>query len=226
MERPTIPILYSFRRCPYAMRARLALYHCAIQYEHREVVLRSKPESLRIYSPKATVPVLVLPHSNISDTPEVIEESLDIMHWALSESPNEEWLAPYKQSEKEVMFRWIRDCDTEFKHYLDRYKYADRYPESSADSYRDKACEFIHRLDVELSHRPFLLGQKICLADMAILPFVRQFAHVDKTWFFNESFSGVQSWLKRFLESPLFLSIMNKYSAWQPDDAPLVIHRN
>lgn len=205
-------ILYSFRRCPYAMRARLAIITSRIRVELREVELRDKPSSLLDVSAKGTVPVLITTDRN------VIDESLDIMFWSLQQSDPDGWLDNLTVEQKEFTLQLIENNDTEFKYYLDRYKYADRYPDYSKEYYRQKAEQFIQLLEERLATNNYLISSKISLADMAILPFIRQFAFVDKAWFDSAPYPKVRSWLQDFIESPLFVSIMTKYPKWQEQD--------
>ncbi len=209
-----LPVLYSFRRCPYAMRARLAIAISNVHVELREVVLRDKPQSLLDASPKGTVPIIV----NVNGS--VIDESLDIMLWALSKgiAPNKHSKAwqPLSEKNKTAALQLIHVCDQPFKSCLDRYKYADRYPESSMERYRDQAMKYLEAWDKQLSISAYLLGDTPSLADIAIFPFVRQFAHVDKAWFMQCELGSLQHWLDQWLVSPLFLSIMHKYDQWQP----------
>ncbi|WP_426415334.1 glutathione S-transferase [Aestuariirhabdus sp. LZHN29] len=210
VERP--PILYSFRRCPYAMRARLALQVAGIRVELREVVLRNKPAQLVAISPKATVPVLQL-----SDG-QVIEQSLAIMHWALSRHDPHQWL-PAADREGDVA-TLIERNDGDFKHWLDRYKYADRFPERAAEAYRAEGERFLAELEARLTARVGLQGKSWGLADAAIFPFVRQFAHVDRNWFDTASYPRLRKWLDEGLATPLFAAIMVKYPPWKADDPP------
>ena len=203
------PILYSFRRCPYAMRARLAIRVAAIQVELREVVLKHKPAQLLSASPKGTVPVLVLPDGC------VIDESRDIMDWALQQYDPQNWLA-YSATELNAL---IDENDRHFKPNLDGYKYADRHPQP-ASFYRLQAEAFLQQLEARLKPQRYLLGDNISLADMAILPFIRQFAHVDLDWFNRAPYPNVQQWLHDFLEGEEFAAVMKKYPAWQPDQTP------
>ncbi len=209
------PVLYSFRRCPYAIRARLALRASGIQVLLREVVLADKPEALRQLSARATVPVLVV------DQAQVVDESLDIMMWALQQHDPDGWLvkdaALIAESE-----RLIRVNDAEFKSSLDRYKYADRFPDHPLAFYRAQAERFLTVLEVKLTSSPYLLSAHPTLADMAIFPFIRQFANVDKAWFEQRPYPHLQAWLCGLLALPLFNSVMDKYVQWQPDD-PVVI---
>ena len=203
------PILYSFRRCPYAMRARLAIVNSAISVELREVVLRNKPQQLLDISAKGTVPVLLLPDGT------VIDESLDIMYWALAQNDPDNWLA---NDLTEDIKQLIQDNDGEFKYYLDRYKYADRYPEQHETYYREQAEQFLIDLENRLSQHRFLCSDNISLADMAIFPFIRQFANVNTDWFQSSGYTYLNQWRQQHIESELFTSIMDKYPAWQPEN--------
>lgn len=209
------PVLYSFRRCPYAMRARLAIVKSGINVELREVVLRNKPQQLLEISAKATVPVLLLSHGK------VIDESLDIMTWALSRQDPNNWLNKDSSEEINKLIQWN---DGEFKYYLDRYKYADRYPEYNERYYREKAEVFMQQLESRLSKHSYLCGEKCCLADMAIFPFIRQFANVNPEWFHASRYKKLNHWLNQHIESPLFISIMDKYPAWQAGDKKLIFN--
>ncbi|MFC1747616.1 glutathione S-transferase [Pseudomonadota bacterium] len=209
------PILYSFRRCPYAIRARLAVKASGVQVVLREVKLADKPPSLFEYSAKATVPVLVLPDKT------VIDESRDVMRWALAQHDPASWL-PKDEKETEQVNSLIDWNDGAFKQHLDRYKYADRYPEHPMTYYRQQAEEFIAELETRLKHSRYLGGDCFSLADAAIFPFIRQFAHVDKHWFDQTEYSHLQAWLETLLKWPLFLSVMDKYAPWRAGDDPTV----
>lgn len=193
-------ILYSFRRCPYAMRARLGLASAQAEVELREVVLRDKPDAFLRASPSATVPCLVTPE-------QVIDESLDIMVWALQHSDPEGWLHM-----PEVGWDWIARADGPFKQALDRTKYATRYPESDPEAQRQEAGRFLTDLNAQIDTWIF---DAPTLADYAILPFVRQFAFIDKAWFDQQPWPALQAWLARFLDSEGFARIMLKYPQWQ-----------
>ncbi len=208
----SIPILYSFRRCPYAIRARLALTVSEVQVELREIVLRNKPQSMLTASPKGTVPILILQNRK------VIDESLDIIDWALAQNDQQHWLTPLKQDYQDL----LELNDGRFKYYLDRYKYADRYPEHSQTYYRDQAAPLLLQLQDRLSHQTYLCGDYFSYADAAIAPFIRQFAHVDKNWFENSPYPDVNRWLESFLVSELFLSVMKKYKPWEEQQAPVI----
>jgi len=202
------PILYSFRRCPYAMRARLAIAVAGIECELREVVLRNKPPELLAISPKATVPVLQLPDGA------VIDESLDIMLWALRKNDPEDWLNS-DGTDRAGMFELIRLSDTQFKHHLDRYKYPDRFTDGPPADHRAAGLAFVASLEARLAEHAMLCRERACIADYAILPFVRQFANTDRQWFDATPHPRVHRWLGEFLASTSFAAIMRKYPPWQ-----------
>ncbi|MEO0617895.1 MAG: glutathione S-transferase N-terminal domain-containing protein [Pseudomonadota bacterium] len=208
------PVLYSFRRCPYAMRARLAIVSSGITVELREVLLRNKPPEMIAASPKATVPVLVVA-SAVGTV--VIDESYDIMKWALARNDPDNWLRT--SAEREVVDELVADCEQHFKPDLDRYKYADRYDEP-ASAPRARAAGFIEDLEQRLGGSGALLGGNWSLADAALLPFIRQFAHVDRGWFAAQPWPCVQRWLAAFIDSPAFESIMVRHKSWEAGDAP------
>lgn len=199
------PILYSFRRCPYAIRARLALMSSGVQVELREILLRDKPEAFLAASPTGTVPCLV------TDTG-VIDESLDIMLWVLRKSDPERWL-----DMPDPGHDWIARNDGPFKHALDRVKYASRYPEENVQAHLATATAHLTALDQVLNDWLF---DRPTLADYAILPFVRQFAFIDKPWFDAQPWPRLHLWLERFLTSDRFNSVMAKYPPWAEGDAP------
>ena len=209
----SLPLLYSFRRCPYAMRARLALWKAGVSCELREVVLRDKPPSLLEYSPKATVPVLVL------DDGTVIDESLDVMLWALKGSDPDGWLTP-ESGDVEAMCALIAVNDNDFKGHLDRYKYPNRYEDVDPLHHRAEAERFLADLDGRLREHAYLFGPEPSLADWAIGPFIRQFANTNRAWFDETPYEALKAWLERFLESPLFQSVMSKYPQWHAGDEP------
>jgi glutathione S-transferase len=213
----TTPILYSFRRCPYAMRARLAIALGNIAVELREVVLRNKPQQLLDISAKGSVPVMLLNDGT------VIDESLDIMHWALSHCDTDNWLKPEFSKDISQLTQYN---DDEFKYYLDRYKYADRYPQHDEVYYRKKAEGFLQDLEKRLSEHQFLCSEQCSLADIAIFPFIRQLANVDIEWFQSSEYIQVQQWLNLQIKSSLFISIMDKYPAWQPGQEPRIFSAN
>jgi glutathione S-transferase len=208
------PILYSFRRCPYAMRARMALWVARIAVELREVKLADKPEALREASPKATVPVLVT-HDG------VIDESIVIMRWALGENDPEGWLAGDDRA-------LIERNDGPFKHHLDRYKYPVRYPDENGDDeaafslhHRAEGLAILRELDARLAESAQLCGDRRALADIALFPFIRQFANTDRAWFDAQPIAHLQGWLTGHLDSPLFKAIMPKFTPWKTGDTPI-----
>ena len=200
-----VAILYSYRRCPYAMRARMALSYAGIPVEIREISLKHKPAHLLQVSPKATVPVLVLPDGK------VIDQSLDIMQWALQFADAEGWL----DVDMEKAMQLIRDNDGAFKQSLDRYKYAIRYPEHTEAFYRGQGEIFLLQLEYLLNQHKYLLADTPSLADIAIFPFIRQFAAVDQHWFDASAYTKLQAWLDSFLVSDLFAGVMVKYPLYE-----------
>lgn len=200
-----LPILYSFRRCPYAMRARLALAISKTQCELREVKLSAKPAAMLAASPKGTVPVLVLPDGT------VIDQSLDVMRWALAQSDPEGWLTRHDPA-------LIERNDGAFKHDLDRYKYPERHG-SDAVAHRTSGLAFLRDLEARLAEHGQLCGPERGLADMAVMPFVRQFASVDAAWFESAGLLHVQRWLAGHGESALFGAVMEKFAPWREGEA-------
>lgn len=204
-----LPILYSFRRCPYAMRARMAIAVSGVQVELREVVLRDKPPELIEASAKATVPVLVL-HDG-----QVIEESLDIMRWTLRKNDPENWLAANG-------IDLIAQNDEPFKASLDRYKYPHRHGLVDNVAYREAGLAILGQLDVRLGDTRFLAGDTRGLTDIAIFPFIRQFAATDHDWFDALPLPALQAWLDGLVTSELFARIMTRYPQWKAGDAPII----
>ena len=202
------PILYSFRRCPYAMRGRMALDVAGIAVEHREILLKDKPAEMLAASPKGTVPVIVRPDGG------VIEESLDVMLWALEQNDPENWLTPPSgdQSEMEAL---IAANDGPFKHHLDRYKYDTRYEGAVASEHRAAASGHLDALEDRLGQSDQLLGDAPCLADIALFPFVRQFANTDRDWFDAQPWPNLQRWLDDHLNSNRFKRIMQKHDLFE-----------
>ncbi len=208
----TRPILYSFRRCPYAMRARMALWISSTGCELREVKLADKPSAMLEASPKGTVPVLVLPGG------EVIDESIAILRWALARNDPEGWLAGDHPGLIEL-------ADGSFKHHLDRYKYPTRYADEQGNArtdHRGEGLAILSDLNFRLAERENLLGEYRTLADIALFPFVRQFANVDRDWFDAQPIPQLQAWLERHLESELFAAVMGKHAPWKPGDAAVI----
>jgi glutathione S-transferase len=204
-----LPILYTFRRCPYAMRARLAITVSGVSVAQREIALRNKPQAMLDISPKGTVPVLQLIDGR------VIEQSLDIMLWALTLNDPQQWL-PDDKLLPDAAKALIDTNDGPFKLWLDRYKYANRYPQHSTAYYRQQAEEFLQYLESLLGGHKYLLGDRLSVADMAIFPFIRQFAAVDKVWFAASEYVRLRNWLGERLESELFAAVMIKRDCWVP----------
>lgn len=201
-----IPVLYTFRRCPYAMRARLAISVSGVTVELREVLLRDKAPEFLETSPSASVPCL-----KVGDV--VLDESFDIMRWALSQNDPVGWLDMPEEG-----LSLIEQADGPFKQALDRTKYATRYPESDPEQARGRAHGFLYGLNDQIGDKGFLYKQTPSLADMAILPFVRQFAFIDKTRFDGEDWPHLSGWLETFLATDLFRSIMPKFPVWKAGD--------
>ncbi|OEY67931.1 glutathione S-transferase [Marinobacter sp. X15-166B] len=202
--------LYSFRRCPYAMRARLAFVFAGLRVELREVVLKNKPAQMLAISPKGTVPVLELVERDDTHRA-VIEESREILEWALQQRDPHGLLS----TDLAVADALIDRNDNEFKHWLDRYKYADRHPEFPPLAYRQKGEVFLLELERLLASNRYLLGDSISIADIGIMPFVRQFAHVDREVFYRLPYPNLQQWLREWLEHPAFQQVMLKFPPWQ-----------
>lgn len=197
----SLPILYSFRRCPYAIRARLALLYSNSKVELREVVLRDRPPSLLEYSPKGTVPVLVLPNG------EILEESMEIMLWCIGKDM--------------LIGDWqelVELNDNEFKGNLDRYKYPDRFDDViSMEFHRNECLEILNSFDLRLDGG-FLMGNVLSVADLVLVPFIRQFANTDRDWFEQQGIPNVKRWMEEILQSELFSSSMIKYGQWHKGD--------
>ena len=205
----TDPILYSFRRCPYAMRARLALLVSGQRCVLREVALANKPAALLETSPKGTVPVLVLADG------EVLEQSLAIMLWALRQHDPAHWLTANGQPLASAL-ALIAQCDGDFKFALDRYKYPHRFGLPDGAAHQIQGALFLDSLNQRLSLHAHLTGNQAGLADAAIAPFVRQFAHTDMGWFAHQPWPALQAWLAQFEASTAFAAVMQKYPEWEP----------
>lgn len=198
------PILYSYRRCPYAMRARMALKYAGIELEHREIALRDKPKSMLQVSPKGTVPVLCIGN-------QVIDQSLDIMHWALEQADPDGW----NSVDAQIASHWIEKNDGQFKLLLDQYKYPNRHPELNQEEVFKTAIEYMLKpIELALKTNQYLFGNKISWVDIAIFPFIRQFAAVSPEKFACLPLPATQQWLTQLLESDLFISVMEKRPTW------------
>lgn len=198
------------------MRARMALHVSGVEYEHREILLRDKPVQMLEASPKGTVPVLVF------DDEKVIDESSEIMLWALSQNDPQNWLALTLHAQRPI----IETITGDFKHHLDRYKYASRYTENGSQkinrgsvdtAHRDQACAILQTLEARLTDTPYLMGENPSLADYAIFPFIRQFANVERAWWDAPQFPVIHKWLEGFLASDIFTTIMKKHPVWKAE---------
>lgn len=213
MTDKTPPALYSFRRCPYAIRARLALRYCGINVALREVVLRDKPEELVKVSPKATVPVLVINEGEADQ--EIIDESLDIMLWALAQNDPAGWL----DVDAELANNLIDANDEQFKPWLDRYKYPNRYQGVEPGEALAHCETFLDELENRLERHAYICGARASIVDFATYSFVRQFAFVDMEWFESSRYVALKNWLRAFMESGLFAAAMTKYPPWRAGDS-------
>ena len=213
------PILYTFRRCPYAMRARFVLRHSHKKIELREIKLQKKPNDFLNTSPKGTVPVLALSKK------EVLDQSLDIMMWCLQSSDNSK-INDLKNNLPNNLFDQIKDLDNEFKTNLDKYKYPNRFKDNDKNLSRDNNLTFLKILNENLKNSIFLNSNKIGLLDYAIFPFIRQFRNVDIEWFENLNLSFLNSWYLSIVESKAFFDIMKKYKVWDAEDKPIITNFN
>lgn len=197
-----MPLLYTYRRCPYAMRARMALLIAGIGFDAHEVSLRDKPAEMLAISPKGSVPVMLLPGG------QVLEQSWDIMEWALNHVATKDW---WDAAQKVENLEWLARNDGEFKIHLDRYKYPERYNETGREGHRENAlASFLRPLNTRLEQSRYLGGSAPCATDLALFPFVRQFAAVEPAWFEREDLPALQAWLAGWLSSSLFAHCMQK----------------
>ena len=194
------------------MRARMAMAYTKISYEHREILLKNRPKDLYRISKKGTVPVLKL----IDGT--VIDESVDIMKWCIKQNDLDGWF----EDNYTLQNRFIKNNDTEFKYWLDRYKYHIRYIENSYEKYQKEVEAFLIKYNLILQENYFLMGKKLSLVDVALMPFIRQAAHVDISWF-AQNFPALSEWLEKLKVSPLFLSIMKKYDIWHDSGEGVIV---
>jgi len=208
-----LPILYSFRRCPYAMRARMAIHISDQRCELREVLLRDKPPSMLQYSAKGTVPVLILQDGK------VIDESLDVIDWALNLNDPDDW---QRSKDTKKTKELIKINDGEFKYHLDRYKYSKRYDNEDPEFHRKKCLKFIESINNELNNSEYIFDDNISYADIVLLPFIRQFRIADIEWFDSLPYDNLKKWLSSFLDSSLLNSIMKKYDLWKEGDKSIV----
>ena len=210
-----VPVLYSFRRCPYAIRARLALQSAGQTVELREIELKAKPAEFLMASPKATVPVLVTADG-------VLGQSLEIMLWALQRNDPLGWLPDAAQMEQTLAT--ISENDGDFKHHLDRYKYPHRYQLDTGLANRDAGAAFLRQLNSQLLENAYLAGKSWGLLDAAVAPFVRQYAHTDADWFAAQDWQALQRWLQAFEASDAFNAVMKKFAPWKAGE-PSVLTR-
>lgn len=213
MKKP-LPVLYSLRNCPYAMRARLAIFTSEQTVCLREVLLSQKPAQMLTASPKGTVPVLVLPSG------EVLEQSRDIMLWAFAQSdPNNyqlhQPLANGKHSEAATVQQLMTQFDSEFIPRLEHYRSAKRYRDPKLLQYRTECEIYLQQLESRLAQHDFLFGGKACLVDLAIMPFIRQFARVERQWYLQSPYPEVRRWLDGYLQSAMFSKVMAQYPVWK-----------
>lgn len=210
------PVLYSYHRCPYCMRAHMALFNSGIKVELREVDINNMPEEAASISPKATVPILVFNDGTF------IDESWDIVKWALAQNDPDNWLGKDNAYllDAEML---VETNDFSFKEDLDHYKDSDHYPQQRDQDYRQACEEFLLELEDMLSDSQYLLSDAMSLADIGVFPFILQFSQVDKEWFVQSPYPRVQHWLNRIIGSSLFQHIFQKHKIWRPGDSPVYI---
>ncbi|CAH7267113.1 Glutathione S-transferase [Vibrio chagasii] len=203
-----LPVLYSLRRCPYAMRGRMGIALSKQQVLLREIVTKDKPSELLASSPKGTVPVLVLSDGK------VIEQSLDVMMWALQQNDPQDLLRSSNPSLSEQIHQLIQQNDNEFIGHLEKYRASVRYRNDDIEQRRDLCEAFIRELEAKLGHHDYLFGDFPSLADFAVMPFVSQFVRVEKKWFVQSEYQNVGRWLRSHLESKLYTQVMKQYPLW------------
>ena len=209
-----LPILYSLRNCPYAMRARLAIFKAKQTILLRDLVLSNKPSEMIAVSPKASVPVLVLANGS------VIDESLAVMLWALQQTDPDDLLHGQKEGALPAMLLLINKFDNDFKTSLEAYKCAKRYQEDNVAQCRVVCEQYIKQLEQRLTEHRFLMSDKESLADIALVPFIRQFARIERQWYLQSPYPRVRQWLNSYLQSPVFTKVMAKHPLWvdEPQD--------
>ncbi|PCI55830.1 MAG: glutathione S-transferase [Gammaproteobacteria bacterium] len=207
-----LPVLYSLRNCPYAMRARIAIFKAKQTVILRDIVLSNKPKEMIAASPKATVPVLVFTNGMI------LEESLAIMLWALNETDPNDLLHSENEHVLSDMLILINRFDRDFKVCLEQYKCAKRYRESNLIECRVACEQFIQTLENRLNCHAFFMSNKESLADIALLPFIRQFARIERQWYLQSPYPKTRQWLNNYLQSPMFTKVMTKYPLWLATD--------
>ena len=218
----TLPVLYSLRHCPFAMRARLAIFKSQQAVELRDVKLTNKPKAMLIASPKGTVPILVVSPGHL------IDESLEVMLWVLTQNDPDNLLyqsgeGGRKEDGLSDLLSFINDYDHTFKACLERYKCAKRYHEPDLVECRQACEKFVADLEQRLTTQTFIFGAHESLADIAILPFIRQFAKVERSWYVqSQAYSNVKRWLNQYLQSAMFNKVMAQYPIWQEGNDPVV----
>lgn len=208
----TTPILYSLRQCPYAMRARLGVLHARQVVELRDIDMNNKPQEMLSISPKGTVPVLHRKNEM------VIEESIDVMIWALSLSDPNNLLYSHDKKQLPKMLSLIRSSDTDFVGALQKYRAASRYHDDNEIEYRDMCCDWLMVIEQSLSTHDYIMGETPSLVDYAILPFIRQFSRVDKKWYAQSPLPNLRAWLVNHYNNPLFSKAMAAHPKWEKDN--------
>ena len=208
-----LPVLYSFRRCPYAMRARMAIILSSTECELREILLKNKPAGNVSISPKGTVPVLAFDNK-------VLDESMDVINWAFAKDSSK--FLKYSSSESKLSNYFVELFDSKFKYHLDRYKYASRY-ERTSDDHQGECLKILLELDESIDADPWIFGATISLLDISILPFIRQCKIATPHWFLEQDFKKVINLLDYFESSALFHIAMKKFDEWNPENPQIVI---
>ncbi|WP_407333578.1 glutathione S-transferase [Enterovibrio sp. 27052020O] len=212
----TTPILYSLRQCPYAMRSRLAILHARQTVILRDIDMNNKPEEMLLISPKGTVPVLDLGDGK------VIDESIDIMVWALTQSDPSNLLYSHDDTQRPAMLEWIKNNDVAFVGALQKYRAASRYHDDNKEEYRDMCCKWLMPIEQRLSQHAYIMGEQPSLVDYAILPFIRQFSRVDKKWYAQAPLPNLRAWLIKHYDDPTFSKAMVSHPKWKTGDEPIV----
>jgi glutathione S-transferase len=219
---PNLPVLYSLQHCPYAMRARLGILLAQQSVMIRAVVTKNKPAEMLELSPKGTVPVLVIHHQQLT----IIDESIDIMLWALTLNDPQNVLLADDSGKLDAMLELIRRNDEEFKPNLEVYKLAKRFHKESEVADRQICEVFVTELESKLQKGDYFMGEQASLADYALLPFVRQFARVDRKWYLQAPYPRLRGWLNRHLQMPLFTKAMAKYPLWLDSRESFLLGKN
>ena len=225
-----LPILYSLQHCPFAMRARLGILLAQQSVLIRAVVTKNKPEEMLAVSPKGTVPVLVISHpegtaKNCPDAT-IIDESVDIMLWALRLSDPQNILQTEDPKKLEAMLALIWRNDKQFKPDLEVYKLARRFHKNSEVADRQRCEAFVAELEKTLEKTNYFMGDQPSLVDYALLPFIRQFARVDRKWYLQSPYPKLRDWLNRHLQTPLFTKAMAKYPLWLDSHESFLLGKN